>query len=491
MNRALSRPGWIFTAIGLMATLPFIVRRVGDPDYWWHELTGQWMVQHHAVAGFELYTYTVSGAPWTDHEYLSQLLFYGLNAAGGLIASSVFFGLVVWGGFWLLFARTRELGYAPVVAGAGLVLGAAAGFPVWGPRPQMFDFLFVALELLWIERFLSGRSRALYALPAVVLLWANLHGGFVFAFFFLVIAMLALVLRWLARRERSLLLQARTLLVVSVLSAIASLINPNGPRLFLYVLRTQFSSQLSGFVREWQTPDFHSAQMLPLLLMLLLVFAGFAWKRPRLLDVLYVVGSAVMALRAWLFIPIFVAATTPVLVWQWSEPWDRFWQRLRTTHLFRPRAWFGDVMALALLVVSVAAIGFSGYTLHGQDAATRANYPAAAADWLAAHPAVGTRLFNEYSWGGYIAARFYPQQSRRVFIYGESELMGDTLLAQYADINNLRPDWSRLLDQYRVDYILFPTGTPLVAALDASGRWQRVYSDDLAAIFVRAGTSTS
>jgi len=77
VRRALRQPWWTLPVIGLVASLPLVVRRVGDPDFFWHELTGQWMVQHHAFARSELYTYTVPGTPWTDHEYLTQLLFYG------------------------------------------------------------------------------------------------------------------------------------------------------------------------------------------------------------------------------------------------------------------------------------------------------------------------------------------------------------------------------------------------------------------------------
>src|SRR5207302_991972 len=115
---------------------------------------------------------TVPGTPWTDHEYLTQLLFYGLQRVGGLLAVSIVFGAITWAGFWLIYARIRQMTYAPAVAGLGLFLGAAAGFPLWGPRPQMFDVLFISLVLLIIERFLAVRSRAIFTLPLVVLIWA-------------------------------------------------------------------------------------------------------------------------------------------------------------------------------------------------------------------------------------------------------------------------------------------------------------------------------
>jgi hypothetical protein len=480
-------PWWTLPVAGLFATLPFITRRVGDPDYWWHELTGQWIVQHHTVARADLYTYTVAGTPWTDHEYGSQLLYYGLHRVGGLTLTSIAFAIAVLVGFCFLYARIRERGHSPLIAAAGLVLAAGAGFAVWGPRPQMVDFTFVGLELFWIERFLKGRSRAVYFLPLLALAWANLHGGFVFAFFILGLTIAALLLRWIwERRPRVQLMMIRQLLLVGAGSVVASLITPWGPSLFLYVWRTQFSSQLSAFVREWQSPDFHMLNMLPFLFMLLLVFIGMAWRRPRLIDVLLVVGAGVIALRALLFIPIFIAVATPVLVWQWSDIWAEVREHLGLGRAPADPSRLATSLAALLTVVGVASVAFAGYTLRGQTAATAANYPVAAADWLAAHPQVGTRMFNEYSWGGYLAYRFYPEATRRVFIYGESELMGDTLLAQYADINNLHSDWSRILDSYSVDYVVFPVDTPLVSALDASSGWRRAYTDTQAVIFVRS-----
>jgi hypothetical protein len=472
-------------AAAVCATLPFIVRRVGDPDYFWHVLTGQWIVQHGALPRAELYTYTVPGAPYTDQEYGTQLLFYALRSVGGLALVSVFFALLAWAGFWLLWARIRERSHAPLISAASLLLGAGAGFPLWGPRPQMFDFLFVSLELLWLERFFAGKSRAIFWLPVVVVLWANLHGGFVFALFIIGLALAAGFVRWIwLHRPQEQSRQLRQLTMIAVASAIASLLTPWGWSLHAYVAKTWFSSQLSDFVREWQSPDFHSANMLPFGAMLVLVLVGAAWRRPPLRDLFLVVGTAVLALRAWLFIPIFVAVATPVLAWMWSDVAIAVSQRMhRRPAPISPRsARLGGLGLICLAALFGGIIG--AHTLTGQTVATRQNYPVGAAAWLDAHPGVGTRMFNEYAFGGYLAYRFYPEMNRRVFIYGETELMGDPLLADYVDVNQVHSNWSAVLEKFGVDYIVFPPNTPLAAVLDASGRWRRVYEDPVAVIFV-------
>jgi hypothetical protein len=94
-------------------------------------------------------------------------------------------------------------------------------------------------------------------------------------------------------------------------------------------------------------------------------------------------------------------------------------------------------------------------------------------------------MFNQFDWGGYLAYRFYPQTNRRLFIYGEAELMGDQLLAEYVDVNQLHSDWAQVLDENGVDYVVFAPDKPLDAALQASGGWNLVYQDSVADIFVR------
>src|SRR5207245_9456105 len=114
-----------------------------------------------------------------------------------------------------------------------------------------------------------------------------------------------------------------------------------------------------------------------------------------------------------------------------------------------------------------------------------ASYPLGAADWLASHPEVGTHMYNQYGWGGYLAYRFYPQKNRQVFIFGEAALMGDDLLNEYEDVQTLRPDWKTLLDKNGVDYIVYNRGEALANVLATQPGWTLVYQDSVAVIYVR------
>jgi hypothetical protein len=379
-----------------------------------------------------------------------------------------------------------------VIVGIGLALGAVAGAPIWGPRAQMITFALSCLELYWLQGYLSGRSRALQFFPLVMALWANLHGGWVIGFVWLGVALVAELAGWAwepsnpAHRKH-----VRFLVIVGAASAVAVLATPHGFSLYLYPFQTVASMAQEKLIVEWFSPDFHQAFLHPFEGMILLLIVGFALRRPALYEVLLTLVALALALQSVRNIALFVAATTPVLINSYSD----YWKELSKARGWKPnlpsRRIFAVITAVALLVVALATF------VHIADATspskqqdlTATTYPVAAADWLAAHPEIGTRMYNQYGWGGYLAYRFYPDPHRKVFIFGEAALMGDDLLNDYEDIQTLRPDWKTMLDKYGVDYIVYNKGEALANVLATQTEWKLVYQDSVAVIYVR-GTPT-
>jgi hypothetical protein len=379
-----------------------------------------------------------------------------------------------------------------VIVGLGLAMGALAGAPIWGPRAQMITFTLTCLELYWIAGYLSGRSRAINWLPLVVAVWANLHGGFVIAFPLLGIAIAAEGVEWLLARDETERIghrrRVRTLLQVTVVSLVAVLATPHGFAVYTNPIETLTSPAQRRLIVEWFSPDFHQLVLAPFLGMILLLFGGFALRRPTAYQLLLSLACLGLALESARNIAIFVAACTPILILNWSG----IWEDLRASHgwvLSPPPAspFFAAVTVVALLLIA-GAVGFrvaSG--LARQDADTARDFPVGAANFLAAHPEIGTRMYNQYGWGGYLADRFYPDPNRRVFIFGEASVMGDSFLQQYQDVQTLRSDWSELLDRYQVDYVVYNRHEALTNVLEAlPDQWDcTVYQDSVAEICVR------
>ncbi|HKF77171.1 MAG TPA: hypothetical protein VKF59_13595 [Candidatus Dormibacteraeota bacterium] len=488
--RAVLSPGAVLIGAVLIASLALFVRPVTDTDFWLHVRVGQWIVDHGRLPAHDLFTYTVPDHRWVDHEYLSEVLLWLLQAGFGLAGASIGFGVLTWLGLVLVLAACRPRGQPHVVVALAVALGAAAGAPIWGARPQMTTFVLASLELLWLRRALDGSSRAILWLPLVMVLWSSLHGGWPVGFVFLGIALAVAVGRWLQDRpDAGRLARVRRLAIAGILSIPAVGLNPNGPAIYAYPFQTLTSAAQQGLILEWASPDFHLASLRAFELMVLLLVAGLALGRgPSAFDLLVALAGLALALESVRNVPLFVAAATPALVAAWSDAWRRIAPEALARRLPAGPARWAPAAGAAILAATAAAIGpgIAGQ-LAAQPGLTRQVVPVGAADWLSAHPDVGTRMFNQYAWGGYLAGRFYPDPNRRLFIVSEGVLMGDAEILRYRDVADLDPDWRSLLDQAGVDYVVFNRGSALAGALGADPGWRLVYQDSTAVIYVRAG----
>ncbi len=166
-------------AIAVIYALLAGLHTLQDFDLGWQLATGRWILQHHKIFSTDVFSYTAQGAPWI-YPALSGVIFYLAYLAGG-------YSLLSWMGAAACAATTALLLRRDNIATDALALIAV---PLIAnrtqPRAEMFTtILFAAfLSILW-RHYLAGhanltRSRwTLRLLPILMLLWVNLHPGFI------------------------------------------------------------------------------------------------------------------------------------------------------------------------------------------------------------------------------------------------------------------------------------------------------------------------
>ena len=115
-----------------------------------------------------------------------------------------------------------------------------------------------------------------------------------------------------------------------------------------------------------------------------------------------------------------------------------------------------------------------------------ATYPIDALLWAKKNPdKIGTRVFNEYGWGGLLIWQF-PEQ--KVFIDGRMPYwrsQGRFIFFDHQVIMSANPGALELLDKYGVDWVLVTAGRPIDWVLLGRSEWQKVYNDPLSVIYVK------
>jgi hypothetical protein len=468
-----------FGAILLLGLFAFTARPATDPDLWWHLRTGQWMVENRQIPHTDPFSFTRNGSPWVSHEWLSELLLFGLWLSTGWAGLIIFSAIVTTAGFMLLFWRCAA---PPHWAAAATVLGALASAPAWGVRPQMFTFLLASLWLWLLERS-ESRPWLLLWIPASFLLWLNLHAGFALGLALLLAYGIGLIWEGLAGETEWRLVRPHALRLLLTMGACFALVplNPSGAQLYRYPLDVLRSGEMRAFIVEWHSPDFHQRLYLPLLLVILTLLFAFASPlvRPRPRIIVPLLGAFFAAIDAVRHIPIFVLLAVPVIA-------TAFHDRHRPSISSPARTVPGLInLGIPVIVVVMMAI-FTGaeWTKLARDqaAAETKMYPTNAVDQLASLQAPD-RVFAYYDWGGYLIWRRYP--TAKVFVDGRADLYGPDLLRQFQSVMQLRPGWQKILDTWSVTTIVVPSSSALTQALALDHSWQAPYKDSRATLFLR------
>jgi hypothetical protein len=165
----------LFVALAAFALA--LATPASDPDTYWHLASGKWMLDHGQLLRADVFSSTVNGQPYSVGEWLGEIVLYVAYLAGGWTGLVLLRGLLV-GVSAFFLTRVALRGGAPVIVAvpvtcAALILSEI----VWTDRPHLFTLaLFpLMLDLLLLAR--AGRYRRLLAVPPLMLLWTNLHGG--------------------------------------------------------------------------------------------------------------------------------------------------------------------------------------------------------------------------------------------------------------------------------------------------------------------------
>jgi hypothetical protein len=470
-------------------------------DFWWYLASGERILATRTVPTTDPFSYTAEGRPWINHMWATQVLFTLLWERWGRLALIGLKTALVVATFAIVVRTMRARGVPPLLASAVTLLAAWTGAEFWHARPQTFTYLFVAV-LVWLLRPGWERRRlTLLLVPALVVVWVNLHAGFVMAGVLIAVVALGTALPLLLdpRRRRTGWQVLGHAGALGAAAAAASLANPFGIRAILFPLEVVKSVPFMTSTIEWFPPNFHHGGFRPLELMLLLLFPAFAWGRGRLgaTDVGLVLVFAHLGLTSVRHVPLFAIVAAPpladalhgALLTVRGVDWAGFREAVRRRLpaigpvLTAPGAPLAGAAAVILVAVSAywAALAREPANPLRLDL-SESRYPGQTMAFIREHR-LPAPLFSVYAWGGYELWRLYPEY--RMFIDGRTHVYGPEVLRDFLEVTAVGSRWQAVLDKWGVQTILGLRPSPLAETLRAQGGWRLVFAEREAVVFVR------
>jgi hypothetical protein len=480
----LPSPEVLVFCLVFLAALTFMPSMMnGDGDLGRHIAIGEYILESGSIPTSDIFSHTMEGQPLVPHEWLSQTLFALSHRMAGLNGVAWLTALVLAAVYAILTAGLRKIGVSALISLAAGLTAALVGWLQTLTRPYIFTLLFFTVFLVILEMYRRDRRwRLLLLLPLIMIVWANMHGAFISG---LVLVGLYALGAALEKKPRDVLVFLGLLLSLWMVSWLNPIGRPLAAHSFGY-LQEQF---LVTVTLEYQSPDFHSVSTWPFLLISLAALA-FGWRSKRRMawtSLVLLVSWTALSLYSARNIPLYGQVAIFLLAWeasQWvAETWPSVNVFLWRTDGASQRSWGWMWAGLwILLLVGLQAVGFELDAWRMGNSFDPQVLPVEAVDFLEESSPEG-RVFNDFTWGGYLLYRLWPEN--QVFIDGQTDFYGEDLTRDYLTVVNASPGWEEILERNDVGWIIVRPRRPISRWLEQSAGWEQIYRDGTAVVWAR------
>ena len=451
---------------------------VRNYDVWHHMKMGQYIAQHHRVPLEDLFSYNAAH-PWVNPSWLADVALYAMHANAGTAGLVLTKAAMAAAAFAVLVATCRLYGLSPWGMVPLLLWAALAARVRFLCRPLIFSLpLLAAASHLLVRCRRAPSSRAVFWLPALTVLWANLHASFPLSLALVGLAVVSAARAAGPRPWRD--PATRRLLAVGAACAAACFVSPFGWRQVWHALSLPQSGSLTQHPTEWWpmpfalrffnpgSPDFlNGFACFWVLLAGVGATVAATWRKLDRIDLGALLLFTALALSARRHAAVFAIVVVPIAA-----------KHAQAFLAARPQ--FGVKLAAAATAGALLLCVHVVRSEAGTGVAPRL-YPTASVDFVLRHNLQG-RMFNRWGWGSYIIWRCWPD--RKVYADGRLEVYDPEVYQDHDAVRWARPGWPQVLDRHDAAYMIVPHNTKAPTAYQHPA-WKLVFWDDVAQVYVR------
>jgi hypothetical protein len=465
---------WVFLAVAL-PVVASLLASMSTVDLAYHLRAGAEILSTRSIPSVDTWTFTAAGQPWVDQQWGAQAVFAVTERFAGWTGLAILRGALTGVIFACVTLIDLRRGLDARTASLLAIVVFVVAAPAMALRPQLLGMACLAIVLVLVTDR-RAHPRALWLIPVIVAVWANLHGSFF-------LGPVVLGLAWLEDLHDRVPNPHQTLLV-AVVSVAAAFLTPFGPLVWVYAVALSVNPEVTSRITEWQPTSLRS---IPGILFFVSAFAVVVliarrgrptpWPTLAWLAVFFLIG--VYALRGVAWWPLgAVAAIAGVLVTGPVEDPER------------PEP-LGSPLMRRLNLVVVGAIVLAGVALlpvwrpiePGLDAPAGVvgNAPPGISAALRATAGPNDRLFNPQPWGSWFE---FALPDLPVAIDSRIELFPAAMWDTYENIVAGGEGWAGQLDDWGVTIVVVPARDTAMAERLAAAGWRSAYADSDGSVLV-------
>ncbi len=459
-----------FIALWLLFLLIFLITfrnciSLLDVDLGWHLRIGKDLLVNNIWPRFDIYSFSHFGHTWIDHEWFSDLISYFIYSKTNFLFLASLFTLIICLVFYIEYKIIKKFFQTNnLIIILLFILALFSLFGFIGVRMQVISWLgSIIILYLLLKHYYQNNIKILFLIPMLIILWVNLHGGFILG-----IGLLAVYTIFSPKNKK-------ILLLILLLSLLATLISPYFWEIWKEIWQVGTDSFGKSHIVEWSpllAYPLNIFELIYLLLFSIFISINRNYRKippPFLIILIIILLSALLHKRN---MPIFIILSLPFMTMlvQQAIGQKNLNKYLQINFITLGSLFFVNIVMLLSLLGNWNFVTTDPYE-------NPEIYPYKTTQYLENNPLEGNTFVN-FAWGGYLLWKM--PEGYKMFYDGRMvhwQENNKRFLQEYLDINNPKDNWHKILDKYKIKNIIVEK-TSFLAKVGAKDWINRLFYQD-------------
>ncbi len=457
-----------------------------DSDMGWHIKYGEYFFKNHAVLRENIFSTMMTGYPWINSSWATDLLTYQTFDKFGFLGISVLGALVVTATFYF-FAKAAKLSFWEKTILFPILLYLETAFIQVSFRGQQLTLLALGILFFLFSRYIDGRKKTALLFIPLFMLWSNFHGQFILGLgiFFIILIFYLVQKYYFATKpddKINVLNEGKYLVLVFILSIAATLINPFGLNIYIESMR-HFANPLQKFIIEWLPLDRFSLLWWNLMFWeaVVIISLGLLLARKNFFKNIHYIAPVILLLilsvqvRRYMWVLVLISIpVVKILVASLKPKSVEIW---KTVSVLVIVFFYGYIIFMKAPRENILAVDWNRYC-------DLVNCSPKAAEFLKNYKYTGKHM-TFYNWGGWLIAKYpeiKPSIDGRMHLWVDDS--GYSAFQDYYPYEQNRKD----IDKSDYNIVFMPPNKPIhkrLMELVKEEKWKIVYQDLRATVFAR------
>lgn len=472
---------FFFIAMVLIVLILTFLTNVPDYDLWARLAVGSIFFQIGHVLKQDIFSYLPTKALWIDHEWGSSVVFYFFVryfGEWGLFALKAFILFAI----FLLIVKIIKLQtdnnisgiFYFILLGFSLLPGIANLL-----RCQMFTYLFFTLWIYVLEKIRREDNKLIWILPLTMILWVNMHGGFLAGIGLVIIYTVGELLN----RKNYLKYVGSLALIIPV-----TLMNPYGLKLWEFIVDASLMPR--PYISEWApisiNGPFHIIAGIKIY-----IYSGFfffcfltisAWsklffqkEKPDWTKFILFIVLLYLGLRHQRHTEFFVLAVPALFYNQYVKLFEPIQILIKENLPEKAFKTWSTIRYCFGYVVLVVIFSYMLPYLSARIIIDPLRYPVGSFEFIKQNNISGN-LATTFNWGSYAFWKLYPQC--KVLIDGRyEEVYPDEIFHMARNFSENKGNGHEILKKYKADVLVLSKNKYSPEDVLLFTDWKLVYQD--------------